>query len=152
MKSSEGCNEQRTRQPKPASVDVPRVAHQRHSSRSDGRGACGTPSDVPHNDSTAGETGQHSVVPSGFLRQIRLCCNRQVANATGCAENVQRLSHRDSDRLLQGCPSSGRHPNHGKGAFSKVLAVASRERKGSFRWSSAVAGPMESTTMSGHSL
>jgi hypothetical protein len=92
MKFSEVCNEQRTRQSKSASVDVPRLAHQGHSSCSDSRRACGATSGLPHNDSPAGEAGQHTVVSSGFLRQIRLCCNRQVANATRRAIHVQGLS------------------------------------------------------------
>ena len=36
--------------------------------------------------------GSYTVVSSRFLRQIRLCCNRQVANAAGRAENVQGLT------------------------------------------------------------
>ena len=55
---------------------------------------------------TAGEAGQHSVVSSGFLRQIRLCCNRQMANATGRAENVQGLSYNTSRFGFSSNPSS----------------------------------------------
>jgi hypothetical protein len=47
---------------------------------------------APRNDSPAGKAGQHTFVSGRLLRQIRLCCNRQVAHATGRAENVQALS------------------------------------------------------------
>ena len=49
---------------------------------------------VPHNDSPAGEAGEHSLVWSGLLRQIRFCCNRQVANATGRARRCPNLEAR----------------------------------------------------------
>jgi predicted DNA-binding transcriptional regulator AlpA len=49
--------------------------------------------------------GSNTFVSSRFLRQIRLCCNRQVANATGRAIHVEGLSRRDA-ASLQGCGSS----------------------------------------------
>ena len=51
----------------------------------------GATPDSPRNDSPAGKAGQHTVISSRLLREIRLCCNRQVANATRRAENVQTL-------------------------------------------------------------
>lgn len=54
------------------------------------------------------------------MRQIGLCCNRQVANATGRAENVKGLSRRDacSQQLLPVCLS--------------LTRIAGRQSKGSF--------------------
>jgi hypothetical protein len=60
---------------------------------------------MPHNNSPAGETGHDTVVSSGFMRQIRLCCNRQVPHATGRAIHVQGLSHSDAPVIQQFCGS-----------------------------------------------
>jgi hypothetical protein len=56
-------------------------------------------------DSPAGEAGQHSVVPSGFLREIPPCCNRQVADTENYLIRINKLKNAGNSDISEtgGC-------------------------------------------------